>query len=81
MPTDNIFTPKIIGLIITILVPVGTALYALGVLQNRIKTLETDVKDLKIRLYDLSLEFKVDLYARRAQEERKGISKVGEESK
>jgi hypothetical protein len=44
MPTDNIFTPGVIGVIIGILVPFGTAIFALGVQHNKISTLQSNVK-------------------------------------
>lgn len=81
MPTDNLFTPEIIGVIIGILVPFGTAVFALGVQHNKISTLQSDVKELKTRVYDLSLKFETDLLARKAQEERRRIKKTGEESR
>ena len=68
MPTDNLFTPEVIGGHYSqSLVPFGTAVFALEYYIIQIKTLETDVRDLKARLYDLSTKFEADLLARKAQ--------------
>ena len=52
MPIDNFFTLESIGFIVTLLVPFGTAVFALGVQHNKINTLRSNVDKLEGRLYD-----------------------------
>jgi outer membrane murein-binding lipoprotein Lpp len=83
---ENFFTLTNIGIIVGILAPFGAAVFGLGIQHNKINTLQSEVKELKKRLDDISIKFEADLLARKAQEERRRIKKrigeqEGEESK
>jgi hypothetical protein len=71
MPLSDFLTAEVLGLILTIAGLFGGAMFWLGVLHQRLKTLEKNTGTMQEDLKQLTIKFEADLLARRAEEERR----------